>query len=45
MNGFETISKSRMLKRSLENNHKQVFIEDFRILANVNTNSKFKRKI
>ena len=34
-----------MLKHSLENNHKQVSFEDFRILRNGYTNSKIKRKI
>ena len=38
-------SKSHMLKHSLENNHKQVSFEDFRIIRNGYTNSKFKRKI
>ena len=38
-------SKSHMLKHSLENNHKQVSFEDFRILRNGYTNSKIKRKI
>ena len=38
-------SKSHMLKHSLENNHKQVSFEDFRILQNRYTNSKIKRKI
>ena len=38
-------SKSHMLKHSLENNHKQVSFEDFRIIRNDCTNSKFKRKI
>ena len=38
-------SKSHMLKHSLENNHKQVCFEDFRILRNGYTNSKIKRKI
>ena len=38
-------SKSHMLKHSLENNHKQVSFEDFRMLRNGYTNSKFKRKI
>ena len=38
-------SKSHMLKHSLENNHKQVSFEDFRIIRNGCTNSKFKRKI
>ena len=37
--------KSHMLKHSLENNHKQVSFEDFRILQNRYTNSKIKRKI
>ena len=34
-----------MLKHSLENNHIHVSFEDFRILRNGYTNSKFKRKI
>ena len=34
-----------MLKHSLENNHKQVSFEDFRILRNGYTNRKFKQKI
>ena len=34
-----------MLKHSLENNHKQVFFEDFCILRNVYTSSTFKGKI
>ena len=34
-----------MLKHSLENCHKQVSSEDFRILRNGYTNSKIKRKI
>ena len=34
-----------MLKHSLENNHKQVSFEDFRILRNGYTNNKIKRKI
>ena len=38
-------SKSHMLKHSLENNHKQVSFEDFRIIQNGYTNSKFKQKI
>ena len=38
-------SKSHMLKHSLENNHKHVSFENFRILRNGYTNSKFKRKI
>ena len=39
------IGKSHMLKHSLENNHKQVSFEAFRILRNGYTNSKIKRKI
>ena len=35
-------SKSHMLKHSLENNHKHVSFEDFCILRNGCTNSKFK---
>ena len=38
-------SKSHMLKHCLENNHKHVSLEDFRILRNGYTNSKFKGKI
>ena len=38
-------SKSHMLKHSLENNHKQVSFEDFRILRNGYTNNKINRKI
>ena len=38
-------SKSHMLKHSVENDHKRVFFEDFRILRNGYTNSKIKRKI
>ena len=38
-------SKSHMLKHSLENNHKQVSFEDFYILRNAYTNSKFKQEI
>ena len=38
-------SKFHMLKYSLENNHKHVSFEDFRILRNGYTNSKFKGKI
>ena len=38
-------SRSHMLKFSLENNHEHVSFEDFRILRNGYTNSKFKRKI
>ena len=34
-----------MLKHFLENNHKHVPFEDFHILRNGYTNSKFKRKI
>ena len=34
-----------MLKYYLENNHKQVSFEDFRILRNGYTNNKIKRKI
>ena len=34
-----------MLKHSLENNHKPVSFEDFHILRNGYTNSKFKRKM
>ena len=41
----EKDSKSHMLKHSLENNHKFVSFEDFHILRNGYTNSKFKRKI
>ena len=37
--------KSHMLKHSLENNHKHVSFEDFCILQNGDTNSKFKQKI
>ena len=37
--------KSHMLKHSLENNHKQVSFEDFRIFRNGYTNNKIKRKI
>ena len=35
-------SKSLMLKHSLENNHKLVSFEDFHVLQNGYTNSKFK---
>ena len=38
-------SQSHMLKHSLENNHKHVSFEVFRILRNGYTNSKFKQKI
>ena len=38
-------SKSHMLKHSLENKHKQVSFEDFCIIQNSYTNSKFKQKI
>ena len=38
-------SKSNMLQHYLENNHKHVFFEDFCILRNGYTNSKFKQKI
>ena len=38
-------SKSHMLKHSLENNHKHVSFEDFRILRNGYANSKFKQKV
>ena len=38
-------SKSYLLKHSLENNYKPVSFEDFPILRNGHTNSKFKRKI
>ena len=38
-------SKSHMWKHSLENNHKHVSFEDFRILRNGYTNNKFKQKI
>ena len=38
-------SKFHMLKYFLENNHKHVSFEDFRILRNGYTNSKFKGKI
>ena len=38
-------SKSHMLKHFLENNHKHVPFEDFCILQNGYTNSKFQRKI
>ena len=38
-------SKSHMLKHSLKNNHKHVSFEDFCILCNGYTNSKFKQKI
>ena len=38
-------SKSHMLKHSLENNHKHVFFEDFRVPRNGYTNSKFKQKM
>ena len=34
-----------MLKHSLENKHKKVSFEDFRILRNGYTNCKIKRKI
>ena len=37
-------SKSHMLKHSLENNHKHVSFEDFRVPQNGYTNSKFKQK-
>ena len=36
--------KSHMLKHSLENNHKHVSFEDFRVPQNGYTNSKFKQK-
>ena len=38
-------SKFHMLKHSLENSHKQVSFEDFRILRNGYTSRKIKRKI
>ena len=38
-------SKSHVLKHSLENNHKKVSFEDFCIIQNDYTNSKFKQKI
>ena len=37
--------KSHMLKYSLENNHKHVSFEDFRVLRNGYTIGKFKQKI
>ena len=38
-------SKSHMLKHPLENNRKSASFEDFYVLQNGYTNSKFKRKI
>ena len=38
-------SKSHMFKHILKNNHKHVSLEDFHILRNGYTNSKFKQKI
>ena len=38
-------SKSHMLKHPLENNRKSASFEDFCVLQNGYTNSKFKRKI
>ena len=45
MTSGEQDSKSHTLKHSLENNHKHVSFEDFRILRNGYTNIKFKQKI
>ena len=41
----EKISKSHMLKHFLKNSHKHVAFEDFPIITNGYTNSKFKQKI
>ena len=45
MTSGEQDSKSHTLKHSLENNHKHLSFEDFRVLRNGYTNSKFKRQI
>ena len=42
---YDHSGKDRMLKHSLENNHKHVSFKDIRILRNGYTNSKYKQKI